>query len=107
MSQEPLGGYNGKILRVNLSKSKVSEEEIGYSLCRNYLGGSGFVTYFLFKELTPNIDPLSPENKLVFAVGPVTGTSILGGARFSAGAKSPLSGGIAWSQAGGFWGVEL
>ncbi|MEM2560614.1 MAG: aldehyde ferredoxin oxidoreductase family protein [Candidatus Bathyarchaeia archaeon] len=101
------GGYNGKILRADLSKGRVKVENIDDAFCRKYLGGSGFVTYFLLKELQPRIDPLSPENKLIFAVGPVTGTSILGAARFSAGAKSPLSGGIAWSQAGGFWGVEL
>jgi len=106
-SQETVGGYNGKILRVNLSKNRICEEGISDSICRKYLGGSGFVTYFLFKELAPKIDPLGPENKLVFAVGPVTGTPILGGARFSVGAKSPLGGAIALAQAGGFWGVEL
>jgi aldehyde:ferredoxin oxidoreductase len=101
------GGYTGKILRVNLSKSTYATESIDDAFCRKYLGGAGFITYFLLKELKPRIDPLSPENKLIFATGPVTGTPILGGARFSAGAKSPLSGGIALSQAGGFWGVEL
>ena len=101
------GGYIGKILRVNLSKSTCATESIDDAFCRKYLGGAGFITYFLLKELKPRIDPLSSENKLIFATGPVTGTPILGGARFSAGAKSPLSGGIALSQAGGFWGVEL
>jgi len=101
------GGYIGKILRVNLSKSTCATEIIDDAFCRKYLGGAGFITYFLLKELKPRIDPLSSENKLIFATGPVTGTPILGGARFSAGAKSPLSGGIALSQAGGFWGVEL
>ena len=107
MDENVPGGYNGKILRADLSRGRVKVENIDDAFCRKYLGGSGFVTYFLLKELQPRIDSLSPENKLIFAVGPVTGTSILGAARFSAGAKSPLSGGIAWSQAGGFWGVEL
>ena len=60
------GGYNGKILRVNLSNNNISVEEIRESFCRKYLGGAGFVAYHLLKELTPGIDPLGPENKLVF-----------------------------------------
>jgi len=74
---------------------------------RKYLGGSGFIAYFLLKELKKGINPLGAENKLIFALGPVTGTSIVGGGRNSVGAKSPLSGGIALSEVGEFWGAEL
>jgi len=102
-----LGGYNGKILRVNLSKKTISVEGIDDLFCRKYLGGAGFVTYFLWKELQPGIDALSPDNKLIFALGPLTGGLLPGGARHCVGAKSPLTGGIAKSEAGEFWGAEL
>jgi aldehyde:ferredoxin oxidoreductase len=101
------GGYNGKILRVNLCESKISVETTDDTFCRKYLGGSGFVSYFLLKELRQGIDPLAPENKLIFALGPVTGTAIVGSGRHAVGAKSPLSGGIALSEVGEFWGVEM
>ncbi|MFC1952432.1 aldehyde ferredoxin oxidoreductase family protein, partial [Chloroflexota bacterium] len=102
-----LYGYNGKILRVDLSKGTTSAEEIDELFCRKYLGGAGFVSYFLLKELRPGIDPLGPENKLIFALGPVTGVSLPGNARNCIGAKSPLTGGYAKSEVGGFWNAEL
>ena len=101
------GGYSGKILRVNLSENTLSTENIDDAFCRKYIGGSGFIAYFLLKELKKGIDPLGPENKLIFALGPVTGTAMIGSGRNSVGAKSPLSGGIALSEVGEFWGAEL
>ena len=97
------GGYNGKILRVNLSTGSISTESISAQFCRKYLGGAGFVAYFLWKELQPGVDALSPDNKLVFALGPVSGLLLPGAARNCIGAKSPLTGGIAKSECGGFW----
>ncbi len=107
MNQETIGGYNGKILRINLSQNSIVEERKDTIFYRKYLGGSGFIAYFLLKELRQGIDPLGPENKLIFALGPVTGTPIIGSGRHSVGAKSPLSGGIAFSHAGEHWGAEL
>ncbi len=101
------GGYSGKILRVNLSDSKISTENTDDVFCRKYLGGSGFITYFLLKELKQGADPLGPENKLIFALGPVTGTAMIGGGRNAVGTKSPLSGCIALSEVGESWGAEL
>jgi aldehyde:ferredoxin oxidoreductase len=66
-------GYNGKILRVNLSDKSIKVEEIDEEFCRKYLGGAGFIAYYLWKELKPGIDALSPDNKLIFALGPVSG----------------------------------
>ena len=100
-------GYNGKILRVNLSESKVTDEQLDEKICRQYLGGAGFIAYYLWKELKPGIDALSPENKLIFALGPVTGLAVPGASRMSIGAKSPLTGGIAKAESGGFWMAEL
>jgi aldehyde:ferredoxin oxidoreductase len=102
-----LYGYTGTILRVNLTRGIVTKKKMGEELCRRYLGGSGFVAYYLWKELTGGIDPLGPENKLIIATGPVTGIPIMGSGRHSLGAKSPLTGGIALSQVGEFWGTEL
>ncbi len=101
------GGYNGKILRVNLSDNTISTEGIEEAFCRKYLGGAGFVSYFLLKELPQGVDPLGSENKLVFALGPLTGVQLPGSGRHCVGAKSPLTGGIAKSEAGEFWGAEL
>jgi aldehyde:ferredoxin oxidoreductase len=97
----------GKLLRINLSNRLISEETLADSFYRKYLGGSGFIGYFLLKELRPGIDPLGIENKLIFACGPVTGTSLLASGRNAVGAKSPLSHGIALSQVGEYWGAEL
>ena len=107
MADQTLGGYNGKILRVNLSDNSISTEAIDELFCRQYLGGAGFVSYFLLKELGQGVDPLGPENKLIFALGPVTGVALPGSGRHCVGAKSPLTGGIAKSEAGEFWGAEL
>jgi aldehyde:ferredoxin oxidoreductase len=103
----PMGGYNGKILRVNLTERNVKDEPLPYEIARKYIGGAGFVAYYLWKELRAGIDPLGPENKMVLAMGPVTGLTIQGAARFCAGAKSPLTNGIIKSEAGGFWMVDF
>ncbi|MBI4180562.1 MAG: aldehyde ferredoxin oxidoreductase family protein, partial [Chloroflexi bacterium] len=100
-------GYNGKILRVNLSQGTISVEELDELFCRKYLGGAGFIIYYLLKELGTAVDALSPENKLIFAAGPVTGVPLSGSGRHCVGAKSPLTGGLAKSEVGGFWGAEL
>ena len=108
MSAETIpGGYNGKILRVNLSNNSISTEEIREPFCRKYLGGAGFVAYYLLTELQAGIDPIGPDNKLVFAAGPLTGIKLSGSARHCVGAKSPLTNTIAKAEAGEFWGVEL
>ncbi len=101
------GGYNGKILRVNLSEGKITEEALDPLVCRRYIGGAGFVAYYLWKELKPGIDALSPENKLIFALGPVSGLLLPGASRNCVGAKSPLAGAVAKSEVGGFWPAEM
>ena len=100
-------GFHNKILRVNLSSRQISVEQPGEHFYRTYFGGWGVIAYYLLKELEPETDPLGPANKLIFALGPVTGTPIIGSGRNGVGAKSPLTGGIALSQAGGYWGYEL
>jgi aldehyde:ferredoxin oxidoreductase len=107
MSKELLGGYNGKILRVNLSNKTAKAEAIDALFCRRYIGGAGFIIYYLWKELKLGIDPLSPDNKLIFALGPLSGLQLPGTARHCVGTKSPLTGSIAKAETGGFWAAEL
>ncbi|UCB43587.1 MAG: aldehyde ferredoxin oxidoreductase family protein [Dehalococcoidales bacterium] len=100
-------GYGGKILRVDLSKGKITVDEPEDDFYHRYFGGSGFIGYFLVREVDPGVDPLGPKNKLVFAGGPLTGVPIAGSGRNSVGAKSPLTGGFGQAEVGGFWGGEL
>ncbi|HEY79005.1 MAG TPA: aldehyde ferredoxin oxidoreductase family protein [Dehalococcoidia bacterium] len=107
MTKESPAGYNGRILRVNLSNKSTTAEAIDELFCRRYIGGAGFITYYLWKELRPGVDALAPDNKLIFALGPISGLQLPGAARHCIGAKSPLTGGIAKAEAGGFWAAEL
>lgn len=100
-------GYNGSIMRVNLSQRTISVERPEEDFYRTYYGGWGFVAYYLLKELEPGIDPLGPENKLIVALGPVTGMPLGGSGRNAIGAKSPLTGGFGEADVGGFFGAEL
>jgi aldehyde:ferredoxin oxidoreductase len=100
-------GYTGRILRVNLSTGKLTTEEPAENFYRQYFGGEGFVGYFLLKELSAGIEPLSPDNKLIFAAGPLTGVPVGGCGRHSVGGKSPLTGGFGEAESGGYWGAEL
>lgn len=100
-------GYNGRILRVNLSSGKLTTEEYPDSFYRQYFGGEGLIAYFLVKELPAGVEPLGPENKLIFAAGPITGVPAGGCGRHSVGAKSPLTGGFGEADSGGYWGAEL
>jgi len=100
-------GFNGKILRANLSTRKFTTEEFPEQFYRQYYGGEGFTGYFLLKEVPAKTDPLSPENKLIFAAGPLTGVPAGGCGRHSVGGKSPLTGAFGEAESGGYWGAEL
>ncbi|MFC2048259.1 aldehyde ferredoxin oxidoreductase family protein [Chloroflexota bacterium] len=100
-------GYNGKILRVDLSRGVISIDEPEEGFYRRYLGGRAFISYFLLRELGGGEDALGPENKLIFATGPITGLPATGSGRNSVGAKSPLTNGYGDAEVGGYWGAEL
>jgi len=100
-------GCNGRILRVDLSRNYIGVEEPKEDFYRTYFGGWGLVAYYLLKEVPPGTDPLSSENKLIFALGPVTGVPIAGSGRNAVGAKSPLTGLFGEADAGGWWNAEL
>ena len=100
-------GLMGKILRVNLTDGKISEEEIPEEMVKKYLGGRGIASRYLFDELEPGVDPLGPENKLIFMSGLLSGTPSPSAGRFSVVAKSPLTNIWAQANSGGRWGVDL
>ena len=97
----------GRILRVNLSRSSYSLEDLDPALAKKFVGGRGLAAKILFEEAIPRVDPLSPENKLIFAVGPLTGTKAVCSSRYMVVTKSPLTGGIACSNSGGQFGVRM
>lgn len=100
-------GFWGRILRVDLSTGKTWVEDVDPLLYRRYFGGRNLALYYLLNELPPGTDPLSPENLLVLMTSVVTGAPISGQGRHTAAALSPLTGGLADSQCGGWWGAEL
>ncbi len=100
-------GYNGKILRVDLSSGRIKTEEYPDHFYRQYFGGEGFIGYFLVKECKAGIDPFGPDNKLIFAAGALTGAPAGGCGRHSVGGKSPLTGAFGEADSGGYWGAEL
>jgi len=100
-------GWYGKTLRVNLKSRAVFEEQIGQDILTGWLGGRGLGACIVDAEVPARCDALGPENKLVFASGPLTGMNIPGVSRFSASAKSPLTGTLIDSNAGGTWGLML
>lgn len=102
-----LNGYTGKILHVDLTKQQLSIEQPDESFYRHYVGGSLMGLYYLWKNTPQGADPLSPNNTLTFAISAPTGLPISGQSRCTVTCKSPKSGGVSDSQAGGFWPAEL
>jgi len=87
-----MNGWTGKFLRVNLSKAKAGAERYDVEIAKGFLGGRGFAVKILWDELKPGVDALSPDNKLVFAAGPLTGFAIPSSGKLVVAAKSPLTG---------------
>jgi aldehyde:ferredoxin oxidoreductase len=100
-------GWIGKILRVNLTKGEWRVEELDRNVAEKFIGGRGLGSKILYDEIDPKVDPLSPDNKLILATGPLTGTSASAAGRYMAITKSPLTGTIACSNSGGHFGAEL
>src|SRR6478609_1255773 len=96
-----------KVLRVDLETGQCASEPLNMEWATQYLGQRGLATKYFTAEVNPKVDPLSPENKLIFATGPLTGTMASTGGRYSVITKGPLTGAIACSNSGGYWGAEL
>lgn len=96
-----------RILRINLSNKTTHEETVSEEDLRKYIGGRGLAAKILFEELKPGIDPLGPENRLVFAVGVLEGSMAPGSSRYGVFAKSPQTGIWGEAHAAGSFGIEL
>jgi aldehyde:ferredoxin oxidoreductase len=92
---------------VDLTDRKVEIESPDEKIYRKYLGGACLGAYYVMRETKKGIDPLSPDNILAFTISPLTGAALSGASRHCITTKSPLTGTIASSEAGGFWGPEL
>ena len=99
--------WAGKILRVNLTNGTVTSEPLNMDWARAYLGSRGLASKYLTEEIDPKVDPLAPGNKIIWATGPLTGTMASTGGRYTVVTKGPLTGAIACSNSGGYWGAEL
>mgnify|MGYP005840248649 CR=1 FL=1 len=96
-----------RVLKVDLTSGKVREEILSGEHVRRFVGGRALGAMLLYSELRPNVDPLGPENKLIFSVGPLTGTTAQGSSRYCVTTKSPLTNLYLDSLAGGYFGPEL
>ncbi len=99
--------WTRKILRVDLAKGTCTSEPLNMEWAQQYLGQRGLASKYLCEEVDPKCDPLGPENNMIMATGPLTGTMASTGARYSVITKGPLTGAIACSNSGGFFGAEL
>ena len=102
-----LGGYAGKILRINLTKREAKTVDLDKSLAHRFLGGRGFNSKLLYDAVGPDTDPLGPENLLMFATGPLVGTMFPTASRFNISAKSPQTGILGDTNAGGHFASEM
>ncbi len=99
--------WNKKVLRVNLTTGECRAEALRMDWALDYLGSRGLASKYLVEEIDPKVDPLSPANKLIMSTGPLTGTSASTGGRYTVVTKGPLTGAIACSNSGGYFGAEL
>ena len=99
--------WTRKVMRVDLDKGSITHEPLNMEWAKEYLGQRGLASKYLFEEIDPKVDALSPGNKLIMVTGPLTGTMASTGGRYSVVCKSPLTGAIACSNSGGFIGAEM
>ena len=100
-------GYTGKVLRVDLTNEKIATEPLNRDWAKRFIGGKGLGARYLFEELKPGVDPLSPDNVLMIWTGPLVGTMVPLTSRYAVVTKSPLTGTFLDSYAGGYFGPEL
>ena len=100
-------GWNGRLLRVDLTKGKTKVEEYSAEMAEKFIGGRGFAIKILWDELEPGLDPLSPENLLIVAVGPLTGFPLPSSGKMVVASKSPLTGGYGDGNIGSRAAVNL
>jgi aldehyde:ferredoxin oxidoreductase len=102
-----MSGWMGTILRVDLGQGAIVKEPLNMRFAHDYVGARGLGSKYLCEEIDPAIDPLGPQNKLIFMSGPLTGTAAGCGGRYQVVAKAPLTGTIGAANSGGHFGPEL
>ncbi len=107
MGEQALGGYMGKVLRVDLTRGVIKEEPLERELVENYVGGTGLGTEYLYREVPPGVSWDDPENRIIMASGPLGGTTVSGTGTFSLVTKGPMTNLAVSTQANGFWGAFL
>lgn len=100
-------GYNGKVLRIDLSNENINVEPLDLEKAQKYIGSRGLGVKTFIDEVDPKVDPLSEENKFIIATGPLTAAPMPTSGRYMVITKSPLTGTIAISNSGGQWGTKL
>jgi aldehyde:ferredoxin oxidoreductase len=100
-------GWHGKVLRVDLAQETTRVEEVDPQMAKDFIGGRGWAIKYLYDEMDAKTDPLAPENKLIFGTGPLTATPAPTGNRYMVVTKSPLTGALACSNAGGIFPTEM
>jgi aldehyde:ferredoxin oxidoreductase len=100
-------GYTGKVLKVDLSTGEISVEQKDSIWYRTYVGGGCMSAWYLLNGMKAGVDPLGPDNLLIFSLSPVVGAPVPAWSRTCISAKSPLTNGFGETQMGGFWGPEL
>src|SRR5512143_2362003 len=102
-----MGGWMGSVLDIDLTSGTVKTTPLDMEMARLFLGGRGLGARMLWDEVGPDVDPLSPQNVLILAGGPLTGTGYQTSNRFSVSTKSPLTGTVLDANSGGFWGMQF
>jgi len=103
-----IGGYMGKILRVDLTKENFKDEVIDPAILRQYVGGIGLGTKIIYDEVQPDVMPFDPDNRIVFMTGPLTGTAAPGSCRYEVHTLCTYNPKLCTSAyGGGFWAPEL
>jgi aldehyde:ferredoxin oxidoreductase len=102
-----MNGWNGKILDIDLGTLSYQTYPLDMEMARKYIGGRGLGARLLWDLVGPEVDPLSPENVLIFTNGPLTGTGYQTSNRFSVTTKSPLTGTVLDANSGGYWGMQF
>jgi aldehyde:ferredoxin oxidoreductase len=102
-----MNGWNGKVLEIDLTTQRVKTYPLDMEMAHQFIGGRGLGARLLWDLVGPQIDPLSPENVLIFTLGPLTGTGYQTSNRFSVSTKSPLTRTILDANSGGYWGMQF
>src|SRR5512140_2926344 len=102
-----MNGWNGKILDIDLGNLSYKTYPLDMEMAHQFIGGRGLGARLLWDLVGPEVDPLAPENVLIFTSGPLTGTGYQTSNRFSVSTKSPLTGTVLDANSGGFWGMQF